>query len=206
LITSYSTLKSAVADYLNRQDLTTVIPTFISLAEKEIQRTLRVRDMLCRSTATISDQYAALPVDFLEMKKFRISVNGLWRPLTILGDKQVDDVRLSYGTTGAPESYALNADALEFVPAPDGEYDTEMTYYEKITPLSDDDTTNWLLEKAPDLYLFGALLQSAPYLKEDERIGLWSGLYKSIFSDIQAESDRSDYAGSTPRVRSKAIG
>lgn len=209
MITTYATLKSAVADYLNRQDLTSVIPTFIQLAEKEFNRTLRVREMLNRSQATISTQYIAMPEGFLEMRNLRVNTSRGWKSLRVMSPEQIDENRTTFNSnqTGEPEGYTLNPDdSIEVTPAPNDSYTVEMTFYEEIPALSDSNTTNWMLEKNPDLYLFGALLQSAPYLKEDERIGVWSGLYRSLFTDIQAESDRAKYAGSTPIVRAKAIG
>ena len=64
-ISTYAELQSAVGDFLNRQDLTTVIPTFIALAEADLNRSIRHRSMLTRSTATIDSQFTALPTDFL---------------------------------------------------------------------------------------------------------------------------------------------
>jgi hypothetical protein len=209
VITDYASLKSAVADYLNRQDLTSVIPTFIQLAEKEFNRTLRVREMLNRSQATINTQYIALPDRFLEMRNLRIDTSRGWKSLRVMSPEQIDENRTTFhgNVTGEPEGYTLNPDdSIEVTPAPDDTYTVEMTFYQGIEGLSDSTDTNWMLDKNPDLYLFGALLQSAPYLKEDERIAVWSGLYRSLFTDIQAESDRAKYAGSTPIVRAKAIG
>lgn len=209
MITDYDSLKSAVADYLNRQDLTSVIPTFIQLAEAEMSRTLRVRQMLNRSQSTVSDQYISLPDGFLEMRNLRIETSRGWKSLRAMSPEQIDENRTDFngGNTGEPMGYTLNpSDAIELTPAPDQSYTVEMTFYQKIEPLSDTNTTNWMLENNPDLYLFGALLQSAPYLKEDERLGTWSGLYRSLFTDIQAESDRARFAGSTPRASFKQIG
>lgn len=209
MITSYATLKSAVADYLNRQDLTSVIPTFIQLAEKEFNRTLRVREMLNRAQATVEAQYVSIPYGFIEMRNFRVDTPRGWKSLLAMSPEQIDENRTAFNknNAGEPKGYSLNPNnSIEITPTPDSSYTVEMTFYQQIPALSDSNTTNWMLDKNPDLYLFGALLQSAPYLKEDERIGVWSGLYRSLFTDIQAESDRAKYAGSTPTVRAKAIG
>lgn len=207
MISTYAELKSAIADYLNRQDLTGVIPTFVGLAESEFGRTLRVRNMLSRATATADSQYLSLPNDFLEMRNLRLSGPHGWQALEVLSAKQVDDFRTyNYkNSAGVPGFYAINGNAIELIPNPDDQFTVEMTYYSTIPALSETTTTNWLLAKNPDLYLFGSLLQTAPYLKEDERIQTWAGIYRSLLADVVAESERATYNGSTPKMRAKAM-
>lgn len=207
MISNYSELTSAIADYLNRQDLASVIPTFVRLAESELGRSLRVRNMLSRATATADSQYLSLPNDFLEMRNLRLSGPHGWQSLEVLSAKQVDDFRTyNYkNSAGVPGFYAINGNAIELIPVPNGQFTVEMTYYSAIPSLSDTANTNWLLAKNPDLYLFGSLLQTAPYLKEDERIQTWAGIYRSLLADVVAESERATYNGSTPKMRSKAM-
>ncbi len=78
-----------------------------------------------------------------------------------------------------------------------------MAYYKAIDSLSDDSDTNWLLTSHPDLYVYGALTHSAPYLKDDERIATWGALYKSALVGLQMESDRADYSGSVLQMKTK---
>jgi hypothetical protein len=72
--TSYTTLKSTIADYLARSDLTTQIPDFIRLAEERLRRDLRIRQMLKVATATTTadDATVSLPADFLAMKDLHL--------------------------------------------------------------------------------------------------------------------------------------
>ncbi len=65
-LTTYTELKASVADWLNRTDLTSVVPDFIALAEAQIERTLRTRQMIVRATASIDTEYSAVPADSLE--------------------------------------------------------------------------------------------------------------------------------------------
>ena len=69
-ITTYSELKTAVADWLNRSDLTTAIPNFISLAEAQMTRQIRHRKMVTRATATMDTPYFAVPSDWKETIRF----------------------------------------------------------------------------------------------------------------------------------------
>lgn len=204
-INSYSTLKSAVADFLNRDDLTSVIPTFISLAEAKFNRVLRTRHMIKRATATIDTQYFAMPADFLEAKKLVLNTN----PLTVVDfatAEYLDQQRAStYIATGKPALFGVIGTQFEVVPAPDANYTGELTYYAKIESLSDSTTSNWLLTYAPDLYLYAALVQAAPYLKDDERIATWGQFYTSAIDDIVVADQRASVA-TTPVVRARSLG
>ncbi len=85
-LTTYTELKASVADWLNRTDLTNVIPDFISLAEAQIERTLRTRQMIVRATASIDTEYSAVPADFLETKSIKLNTN----PVTALVFESID--------------------------------------------------------------------------------------------------------------------
>lgn len=204
-IDSYSTLKSGIADFLNRSDLTSVIPTFISLSEAKFNRTLRVRQMIKRATATIDTQFFAMPADFLEAKSFVLNTN----PLTYLEYATQDFLQKQrqsvYITSGKPALFGVVGTQFEAVPTPDGNYTGELTYYAKIESLSDTTTSNWLLAYAPDLYLYGALVQAAPYLRDDERIAVWGQFYTAAMDDIVVADQRASVA-TTPIVRARSLG
>ena len=65
-ITNYTNLQTAIADFLNRDDLTSVIPTFIQLAEAQFSRELRHWRQQRRVTTTVDQKYENLPSDFIE--------------------------------------------------------------------------------------------------------------------------------------------
>lgn len=204
-IDSYSTLKSGIADFLNRDDLTSVIPTFISLSEAKFNRVLRTRQMLKRATATIDTQYFAMPADFLEAKKLVLNTN----PVTVVDfgtAEYLDNQRsTTYVGVGKPALFGVVGTQFEVVPSPDSNYTGELTYYAKIDPLSDSTTSNWLLAYAPDLYLYAALVQAAPYLKDDERIATWGQFYTAAMDDIVVADQRASVA-TTPIVRARSLG
>ena len=204
-IHSYTNLKSGIADFLNRSDLTSVIPTFISLSEAKFNRTLRVRQMIKRATATIDTQFFAMPADFLEAKSFVLNTN----PLTYLEYATQDFLQKQrqsvYITSGRPALFGGIGTQFEAVRAPDGNYTGELTYYAKIESLSDTTTSNWLLAYAPDLYLYGALVQAAPYLRDDERIAVWGQFYTAAMDDIVVADQRASVA-TTPIVRARSLG
>ena len=197
---NYTELKASVADFLNRQDLTAVIPTFITLAEADLNRNVRHRSMLARSTASLDTQFTELPEDFLEAKNIQLNSSPVIS-LRYVTQEHADLVRAQYAT-GTPKYYTIVGDTIEVVPVPDSEQTIELVYYRRI-PQLDVYATNWLSETYPDAYLYGALLQAAPYLKDDERIGVWGSLYSKVLTDLNFSSDRAEVSGSALVMRTR---
>jgi hypothetical protein len=204
-LSTYSELKSSVADWLNRTDLTSAIADFISLAEAQMERKLRTRQMLSRANATIDTEYAAVPTDFLEAKSFKLSTN----PVTALGFETIDSLdNLSgkYASASKPLFFSVVGGQFRFLPVPDSSYTGELAYYAKLSKLSDSNATNWLLTAAPDAYLYGTLMQAAPYLQDDARIATWSALYSSALEDLQIADDRGATSGGALISRARSFG
>lgn len=200
-ITTYTELQSAITDFLNRDDLSSVAPTFISLAEADIQRRVRHWRMEKRSTAELDTQYSAIPADFVEVIRMYIT-SGDTKPLELISQGELlDRKRKNLNTSGSPSYYAITAGEIEVFPVPDGTYDLELYYISRIPALSDSNTSNWLLEQYQDAYLYGALVHSAPYLKDDARTQMWAALYQSAIDAINAESERSKFGGSGRRMK-----
>jgi hypothetical protein len=81
-----------------------------------------------------------------------------------------------------------------------------LTYYAKIPALTVSNTSNWLLVDSPDLYLYGSLLQAAPYLQDDQRITTWAALYTTAINDLKVSDERSRMATSALRMRARSFG
>lgn len=204
-LSTYSGLKAAIADYLNRDDMTSVIPGFIALAEAKFNRKLRARQMIKRATATVDTQFFAYPADWLEAKEFILNTNPITY-LKFVTDAQANELRATtIVAPGKPAYYTIIGSQIEVIGTPDTTYTGELTYYAKIPALSDTNTSNWLLAYAPDLYLYGALIESAPYLKDDERLAVWSQLYNDSKADIEIADQRASVS-STPVVRARSLG
>ena len=203
-ITTYAELNRSITDFLTRDDLDTVAPDFITLAEADLSRKVRHWRMEGRATAEIDTQYSAIPADFLEVITFHVTSGNL-RPLELIS--QAEMLRRRYenlDTSGKPAYYALTAGEIEVYPTPDGTYTTELYYYKRISALSDSNTSNWLLEYFPDAYLYGSLVHSAPYLKDDARLQLWAALYEQAIASINRESEATKFGGSGRRMKIKA--
>lgn len=195
-IDSYSILKSSIADFLNRDDLTSVIATFIRLAESRIDRELRHWRQEKRSLAELDAQYSAIPADYMAPIRLQITDNptsevapiSTAQMLQLRGDRN--------DRVGRPTHYALTAGSLELYPTPDMVYNASLVYYARVAALTDTNTTNWLLTEAPDAYLYGALVHAAPYLKDDARLQVWDGLYGQAITNLNLSAENAKYGGS----------
>lgn len=190
-ITNYTELKASVADWLNREDLAAQIPDFITFAETRLNRTLRVREMLTRRRTVTTNGFIALPFDYLETYQLQLPANATNtpEPLTYIGPDEAARFK-SQNMTGNTRYYTIIDGAFELIPTPSSNTELTITYYAKIPALSSTTTTNWLLTKAPDLYLYATLANAAPYLNNDERIPVWSQLASSAFDELMMDSER----------------
>ena len=193
-LTSYSELRSSIADWLNRGDLTAVIPDFISLAEAQMERRLPTQKMVKRANATIDTPFSAIPSDLLSVKSLVLTSTAPVQPLVFLTEDELDAKKYTYRSTGKPLYFALVGNQIEVLPAPDTGYTVEITYVATLPKLSDSNTSNWVLARHPDVYLYGSLLQAAPYLRDDERVGLWSSQYQSAIEDMLVQNERAAFS------------
>lgn len=207
-LTTYTELKASLADWLNRSDLTSVIPDFIALAEAQAERQLRTRQMIVRATASFAAaaEYGTVPDDFLETKAIKLNTN----PITNLTFQTIDAMdqlsNTTYLSSGKPLYFTVVGNQFRLLPIPDGAYTADLVYYAKLTKLSSTNATNWLLTQSPDIYLYGSLLQAAPYLQDDARISVWSSLYQAGLDQIQIADDRGSTSGGTLMTRARTFG
>jgi hypothetical protein len=203
-ITTYSELQSSIANFLNRDDLTATIPDFIALAESSISNELRHWRMETRAETTIDGQFTGIPSDWLQTIRFHLNTAGT-DELRYLPRAEIQRVRAEQrDATGTPAYYGHNAGQFEVFPSPDSAYSADLLYYAKVPTLTDAAPTNWLLTNYPDIYLYGALIHSAPYLKEDERAQTWAALYSSAIQRVNNASSKSTASGSGLRLNIKA--
>jgi hypothetical protein len=202
VITNYANLQSTIADYLNRADLTSQIQTFIQFAEADLNTRLRDRQMIVRAEATSDQEYVQLPSDWLEA--INLQIVGGTSPLRYITLDESDIVNSTRALT-SPSFYSLMNGAIELVPPPAVSIDIEMVYYGKIPSLSDAAPSNWLLVKAPDIYLYGALTHAAPFLMDDARMQTFGQIYLARVQSLQDESQKSLHSGSPLIARTRRV-
>lgn len=197
-------LVEAVAKTLNREDLYDFIPMWVRNAEASISRELRIHDMLKRSKSVTSAQYVPLPTGWLGLKNIQIGSTKL----LYAAPEDLDDIRAACPNGGQPTHYTILGKSIEFAPVPNQELTVEMAYYEKPAPLDlkTVGATNWLLEKAPDLYLYSTLMHSAPFLQEDERLQTWTAMAANILNTLNTESEKAEHSGSRIIVKGRTFG
>lgn len=201
-LTTYTGMKAAVADLINRTDLTDAIPAFLALAEADMKRQLH--RTTARQQYTINAQSWTMPaeIDTLESLRFVTASPSSDLPIIIGTPETVAEFRALRGdTAGKPQTAFVVGRDVIFAPTPDTAYTLEATYVVALTALSGSVSTNAVLAEAPDAYLYGAAVHAAPYLGDDERIGLWQGLYQKAIDQLNAKRDREQYGASLRPAR-----
>jgi hypothetical protein len=203
-IGTYAQLQSTIADFLNRDDLSVVIPSFIDLAEAQINREVRHWKMQAETNLTTPSGKAQLPADWLytlEVNQIDTDTGAFKRNLRQFSDSEYSDIRYNTNdASGDPVGFRHSLDKIEILPN-NGTQRIALRYVQKIPALSDTATTNWLLTDHPDVYLYGALLHAAPYLVEDARIQVWAQLYGAAVQNVNADSDKAKTSSSTLTMR-----
>ena len=192
---TYAQLQTAVASWLNRSDLTAVIPDMITLAETQFKDDFRWRKQLVRDIIEppyADELFETLPTDFLEMKSIHFNTSPVTVPEYVTPTRIRDLQRQFQGAVGTPRYFTVVGSQLQFDRIPTGAPELEILHYVKIPSLSDAATTNDLLTEYPNIYLYGTLIQAEPYLKNDERMATWAALYanatdKLKLADLAAE-------------------
>lgn len=218
-ISTYDTLKSGIADFLNRDDLTSVIPTFIDMAQGQINRDVRHWKM--EKQASLSSTNAGvypLPADWLETKELKFAPNAIEHPndtytVEYISQNTFDERKQnSNALTGDPKYYTLAAHAgvmyAYLFPITEATVNTINNLltlnYVAENQLDESNQTNWLITDASDVYLYGSLIHAAIYLKDDERLALFSQMYGAAVQRVNASSDESEYKHD--RLRTRKLG
>lgn len=203
---TYSELKSNIASYLNRSDLTDQLDIFIDQTEAEINRRIRNKDMIKRSTAVVENQYLTLPSDWLEVINVEIQSSN-FTPLFQQSIESLDVYRRSTDSvTGQPIYFSIVNDTLEVAPSPDGSYTLQLTYYGKIDALDDSNTSNFISNNNPDVYLYGALKHASIFLMEDERVGLFNAQFEKAIEEMRLAQEKAEYAKGSLIPRRRTYG
>ena len=189
---NYGRLKDAVAGWLNRDDLTARIPAFIALAEARMTRLLCDPDQIVSATLTFINGSASLPDDYGQM----VAIGSHLTQVTPGEFGNYDTL------TGNPRVYTVDGIQLHVLPSTTSAI-IPVSYYRSIPPLVSDSGTNWLLTRAPDLYLYGALLQAEFYGWNDERLATIKSAWDEGIAELRIDSERRRWGAAplAPRIR-----
>ena len=189
VITDYATLQTAVADYLAKSNLTTFIPNFIQNAENKLYRTLNLRNEETALNISVSSGVGAVPADFKALSFAYVDES----PVKVLTKITLEALYTKYPVRSGAETPAFIArEGANFVFGP---YPKDFTlkglYYAKQEPLRTTDPS-WYVTNAPDVLLYGALLESEPFIREDERIPVWQVFYDNAVETLREENRNAD--------------
>lgn len=173
-VMTYDSLTSTVLQYLERKDKAVVdaVPTFITLAEFEIAEQIKTLGQLQVAESTMLADNALLqkPARWRKTVSMSVKVNGKKQPVLLRKYEYLKNYWPDSTQTDVPLYYSdTDWDHWYLAPTPAQDYEFEVLYYERISPLSSTNQTNWLTQNAPNAMLFGTLLQAMPFLKNDQR-------------------------------------
>ena len=203
---TYAELKTNIANFLNRSDLTSQLDFFIDATEAEFNRRLRVKDMIKRATATADSQYLSLPTDWLEAINVQLDGNN-FTPLMQQSIESLDIYRKSVdNVSNQPVYYALVDNTIELAPTPDTSYTLQLTYYGSVDALSDSNTSNFISNSYPDAYLYGALKHASIYLMEDDRVALFTQQFEKALEEMRLEQEKAEFGKGSLMQRRRTYG
>lgn len=192
-LSTYSDLKTSIAGWMHRGDLTSVIPDFIALGEKRILRDLIARGghYLIESSSTItpSSNVAALPANYFSIRSL-VSASS---PKEEIRDVPLSVLQSAYGLTGNGKAYSIVGANINLSPDA-GARDVVLNYYLQPTALSDSNTTNELFPTLADAYLYASLIEATLYVKSDA--SRWATAYDSALSMISGHNKARNYGNS----------
>jgi len=214
IIKDYDTLQNAMADYLDRPDLTVQIPLFIQLCEGNLNRDMRTHNMVCKgqTVGARRDKFIPLPDGWLKGRNFEVitlkenpedppnliddeTFQASYQTPDVIDQMKQDNIQFRPG--GKQQiHYTYYGKVIEVFPDPGTDFRVVMEYYERIPTLSVAAPVNHLILSDPDAYLYGALIHSAPFLRDDARIAVWGQMYGSVVSKLNSTSEEAMTSGS----------
>ena len=202
-LSNYTELKTAIANWLNRSDLTSEISDdFIKLTEADLNSKLRIRKMVTQSSFTIDSETEALPTGFLQVRDMYILSGSTKYPLRYMTPSQMDQVK-GTSTTGVPSSYTILGDTFRFMPKPDSNYTAYVNYYKSFDALSSTNTTSYILTNHPSIYLYGSLFHAANFLGgiNPQQVQTWQQMYATSLERLEQNDREDQFSGSPLQMR-----
>jgi hypothetical protein len=210
---TFNELQTDIQNYLERGASAAVdpivyqqIPRLITLAERRIIADLKIEGFIVAVTTTLETGVSVYP----KPDRWRTTIslnfgagsnNTVRTPIFPRSYEYVRNYWPDESQTDQPKFYAdYNYNNWIICPTPDQNYPIEILYYELPALLSDSNQTNWITEYAPQLILYGALLEATPFLKNDERIPVWKQFYSEAVNAINQEDLKRIVDRSTTRA------
>lgn len=205
-LSTYAELQTSIGSWLNREDLSSQIPDFIRLAEAQMAEDLEDHWRLEeRAEVTSNGRYIERPDNW--RKTIRLTADGDYKPMKLLNAAEMGDLR--YGqdnATGQPRFYRHVENLFELFPTPGDDLTLRLDYLKQLEPLSDSNTSNWVLDEAPDAYLYGSLMHAHVFLIDDQRVQQFAAVYSAVIARLMRSSNRAKGSGSGTSLRVRGLG
>ena len=205
-LSTYAELKTGIANWLNRTDLTDEISDdFIKLTEADFNAKLRIRAMEQIDTITIDSETETVPTGFIGVRSFYILSSSVKYPLEYITPHNMFETK-GGSTTARPRAYTIESDdeteTLRFAPSPDTSYTGYLSYYKAISALSVSNTSNWMLANHPAVYLYGSLYHASNFLGgiDPQQAQNWLMMYSTAMERCE-QNDKQDSYGGAPVVQ-----
>lgn len=197
-IDSYFEYLTAVTAWLmDRGDLASDVPDFLTFGEAHINAELRVRQMETVVDLTPTDGVCTLPTDYLEYRRVVEKANPR-RTLEYISPSRADH-EYPFRQSAPSNSFTIIGSSLYTFPLTSS--DVELTYYASIPKLTESAATNWLTETRPEIYLRAALMMAAEYIKDDQEAAKQKALLDMIIAQMQRVDERGNYIRVGAHVR-----
>jgi len=207
-LNTYTGLKTSIANWLNRSDLTSEIADdFIKLTEADFNSKLRIKQMEQIDTITIDTETETVPTGFIAVRSFYLLLSDTKYPLEYITPHNLFEIR-GGSRSGRPRSYTLEADneteQFRFGPSPDTTYTGYLSYYKNFESLSSSsaNSSNYILTNHPAIYLYGSLFHSSNFIGgiDAEQKQTWLAMYMSALERCE-QNDKQDTYGGAPVVQ-----
>ncbi len=177
-ITDYLSLKKEVSDWVHMNgELDDKFDTFLQLCEVEIYSNpdeplnMVSLDMVHTATLDTTSRFTPLPTGVSSQAKLTISIDDYNREVAF---QTVGNIETQDAVSGIPCFFTVSNNQIEFDKKPDQAYDIKINYLSTDDPLTADNTTNVIIAKYPNIYLYGCLSQAFSYSQEDQQAAKYS--------------------------------
>lgn len=189
-LSTYATLKTSITNWTHRADLTDLLDDFIDIVESRLSRELRVSQQETIVTSVASTEYIALPVDCIAIRNIQLNTSPV-RTLEYVTPAEMDRLADNGSTISR---YTIVGDEIQLNAT--SSYSIELAYWAKVPALSDSNTTNWLLDAYPDVYLYGCLAEAFKYADDDRAAAKYNALYQEALMQVQSADKKRKYGQS----------
>lgn len=206
---TYSDLKSVIESYLHRDDLTSTISTFVTLAQARINHDLNITALHKNTTLYVASGYGEveLPDDCLSLMSVRMKYSSSYIGLEQRTLAQnAGELAGRDGAKGTPKYFSRYGTKLELTPTPDSDTTLVVFYKKRLTAFSADTDTNDILTNHPNIYIYAAMLEAEPFIVDDKRLVVWKDLYSEEVNKINEMEYDLEWSGAPLKISSPTGG